>query len=433
MSKQVGAVVVGGDYQGLGIARSLGRRGIPVCVIDDERSIARYSRYTTHAVWVESLRDQDAVRAVLDIGDRLQLDGWVLYPTREETVAAFSGRRDELGTRFRVPTPAWETIRWAWDKRKTYELATQLSIAVPRTWYPKDAGELLTLDAALPLVIKPAIKEHFVYATGAKAWKARTVKELTEQFQRARSVVGPGEVMVQDFIPGDGAHQDFGRFKGRRVAVVGGGQSAIESAALLQEAGAHVELIARRTIRWLKLHDYRGPGRRILYAPSDVGPPGLNWLLHFPLVFRLLPARVKPIITRRAVRPAGARWLIDRVLGRVRITSSTQVLSARVVAGGVRLELSVGTTRLVDHVFLATGYRPNLNKLAFIAPSLRQGVRQRDGLPVLNRWLESSVTGLHFAGGLADQSYGPICRFVSGADVAARRITAYATRMDARE
>src|SRR5438874_4198722 len=133
VSKQVGAVVVGGDYQGLGIARSLGRRGIPVCVIDDERSIARYSRYTTHAVWVESLRDQDAVRAVLDIGDRLQLDGWVLYPTREETVAAFSGRRDELGTRFRVPTPAWETIRWAWDKHKTYELATQLSIPVPQT------------------------------------------------------------------------------------------------------------------------------------------------------------------------------------------------------------------------------------------------------------------------------------------------------------
>ena len=91
----VGAVVVGGDYQGLGIVRSLGRHGIPVCVIDDEVSIARHSRYTTHAVWVESLRDQDAVRAVLDIGDRLQLDGWVLYPTREETVAAFSGRRSK--------------------------------------------------------------------------------------------------------------------------------------------------------------------------------------------------------------------------------------------------------------------------------------------------------------------------------------------------
>src|SRR2546422_1575778 len=226
------------------------------------------------------------------------------------------------------------------------------------------------------------------------------------------------------------AHRDFGRFKGMRIAVVGGGQSAIESAALLHEAGAHVELIVRRSIRWLKLHDYRGPGRRILYAPSDVGPPGLNWMLHFPLAFRLLPLRVQKAVTRRAVRPAGARWLIDRVRGRVPITSNRFVHSASAAPGGVRLELSDGTTRLVDHLILATGYRPDLNRLDFITPPPRQHIRQRDGFPVLNRWLESSVPGLHFAGGLADQSYGPICRFVSGAEVAARRIAACAARWD---
>ncbi|TMD24776.1 MAG: NAD(P)/FAD-dependent oxidoreductase [Chloroflexi bacterium] len=226
------------------------------------------------------------------------------------------------------------------------------------------------------------------------------------------------------------AHRDFGRFKGMRIAVVGGGQSAIESAALLHEAGAHVELIVRHSIRWLKLHDYRGPGRRILYAPSDVGPPGLNWMLHFPLAFRLLPLRVQKAVTRRAVRPAGARWLIDRVRGRVPITSNRFVHSASPAPGGVRLELSDGTTRLVDHLVLATGYRPNLDRLDFMTPPLRQQIRQRDGFPVLNRWLESSVPGLHFAGGLADQSYGPICRFVSGAEVAARRIAACAARGD---
>ena len=97
MSDQVGAVVVGGDYQGLGIARSLGRRGIPVCVIDDERSISRYSRYTTYAVRVASLRtEEECVDALLDVGKRLKLDGWVLYPTREETVAAFSRCRERL-------------------------------------------------------------------------------------------------------------------------------------------------------------------------------------------------------------------------------------------------------------------------------------------------------------------------------------------------
>ena len=208
MSSQVGAVIVGGDYQGLGIARSLGRRGIPVCVIDDERSITRYSRYTTRAAFVPNLRDQEnCVEAVLDLGRRWQLDGWVLFPTREETVAAFSRYRQELSLRFRVPTPSWETVRWAWDKRNTYRLAARLGFAVPRTWYPMDAGDLSKIDAPFPLVIKPAIKEHFVYATGSKAWKARSADELRELFMRAAALMGPGEVMVQDFVPGSGVQQ----------------------------------------------------------------------------------------------------------------------------------------------------------------------------------------------------------------------------------
>ena len=204
----VGAVVVGGDYQGLGIVRSLGRRGVPVCVIDDERSISPHSRYTTHAVRVDSLRDQDrSVELMLEVGGRLQLDGWVLFPTREETVAAISRHRARLRERFRVPTCGWEAVRWAWDKRNTYRLAGQLGIPVPRTWYPRSAAELRDIDREPPFAIKPAIKEHFLYATKAKAWKARNRTELEELFRRAASVVGAGEVMVQEFIPGDGMAQ----------------------------------------------------------------------------------------------------------------------------------------------------------------------------------------------------------------------------------
>jgi thioredoxin reductase len=225
-----------------------------------------------------------------------------------------------------------------------------------------------------------------------------------------------------------GAHHDFSRFNGLRVAVVGGGQSARETAALLSEAGAEVELIIRGTMRWLKFHDYKGPGRRFLYAPSDVGPPGLNWLLHFPLVFRHLPLRTRLVITRRAVKPAAARWLLHR-LGRVKITTQTAVTHAMEDGAGVRLLLSDGSTRHLDHLVLGTGYRPTVHKLSFISEPVRDRVRlHRDGFPVLNRWLESSVPGLHFVGGLADRSYGPICRFVSGADIAARQIAAYAAR-----
>jgi predicted ATP-grasp superfamily ATP-dependent carboligase len=212
--KPVGAVVVGGDYQGLGIVRSLGRQKVPVCVIDDERSIARFSKYTTHFVSVDGLRDEkQTVEHVLEIGRRLDLKGWVLYPTREETVAAIARYRPSLTDFFRVPTPAWDTTQWFWDKRNTYRRANELGIPTPSTWYVRDISDLENIDADPPFVIKPAIKEHFIYSTKAKAWRANSRAELRELFQRAAKLVGPGEVMVQGLIPGGGSQQfGYGAF-----------------------------------------------------------------------------------------------------------------------------------------------------------------------------------------------------------------------------
>lgn len=205
----VGAVVVGGDYQGLGIVRSLGRQGIPVCIVDDELSISRYSRYSTKFVKVADLRDErTSVDTLLKIGRQLGLDGWVLYPTREELVAAFSRNRDELSELFRVPTPEWESVRWAWDKRNTYRLAGELGIPIPATHYPRNVEQLSELEGfAPPFAIKPAIKEHFLYATKAKAWCANSHSELKDLFEKASELVNPGEIMVQEIIPGGGTQQ----------------------------------------------------------------------------------------------------------------------------------------------------------------------------------------------------------------------------------
>ena len=208
MTPPVGAVVVGGDYQGLGIARSLGRRGIPVGVLDDERSIARFSRYTRRAVRVDDLRDERrTVETLLALGQRLSMEGWVLFPTREETVAALSRHRDRLAQLFRVPTAPWEVVRWAWDKRNTYQRAAELGIPTPRTWYPRTAAEVAAIDGEPPFVVKPAIKEHFFYATKAKAWRAESRGELRELVDRALGIVGNPEVMVQELVPGDGRNQ----------------------------------------------------------------------------------------------------------------------------------------------------------------------------------------------------------------------------------
>jgi D-aspartate ligase len=206
-AQTIGAIVLGGCFQGLGIVRSLGRKGIPVCVIDDETSISQYSRYTTHTVHVKSLReDRQIIDAILATSQRLNLNGWVLYPTRDEMVSAISRFREELMSELRIPTPDWDIIRWAGDKRNTYQLAAELDIPTPATWYPESSTDLGGLEEKLPLVIKPAIKEHFFYNTKAKAWRADNLSELDKRFQQAQSIA-PGEAMLQELIPGGGQQQ----------------------------------------------------------------------------------------------------------------------------------------------------------------------------------------------------------------------------------
>ena len=206
--QKVGAVVIGGEHPGLGIARSLGRRGIPVFVIDDQHSVSEFSHYVTRVVRVRDLLDEEStVKSVLEVGKSHGLQGWVLFPTRDETVAAFSRHKDRMAEFFRVTTPEWNTVRWAWDKKNTYERAAELGIPVPQTFNPRSEAELVDLYPRLPLAMKPAVKENFFYATGAKAWRAETPEQLVEIFRRAIRQIRPEEILIQEIIPGDGQRQ----------------------------------------------------------------------------------------------------------------------------------------------------------------------------------------------------------------------------------
>lgn len=225
-------------------------------------------------------------------------------------------------------------------------------------------------------------------------------------------------------------HTDFSDFKGKNVVVVGSGQSAFETAALLYEAEASVELIARGPIIWIsrRLYHKTGPAKRIFYPPSDVGPAGVSWLVAFPLLFRHFPDKTRSAIDARSVRPAVAPWMRPRVEGHFSITSNTSIVSAKEDGEGVYLKLSDGTTRQVDHVILGTGYRPQVEALSYIDEQLRHQVREQNGYPLLNKWFESSVPHLYFVGSLAGYAFGPLCRFVTGAGVPARQIAHHTER-----
>jgi D-aspartate ligase len=261
-----GGIVLGGDRQGLGIARSLGAHGVPMCVIDDQPAIARASRYVQHVVRVPELRTEQSVLDALDLArTRHGLDGWVIYPTKDEQVAAIANHRDKLAEYFRVPTPDLDCVRMAWDKRETYRLAERLGIAIPRTWFPRSEADLAEIDVSVPLAVKPSIKEHFFYATGAKAWRAFGREELLATFRRAAQIVPDGEVIVQEMIPG-GTDEQYAY-----CTFFAAGQPS--ASMTVQRCRQHPSDFGRAStyVRTITLPELAGPAARLLRAIGYYG------------------------------------------------------------------------------------------------------------------------------------------------------------------
>jgi len=225
-------------------------------------------------------------------------------------------------------------------------------------------------------------------------------------------------------------HRDLRRFAGQRVLVIGSGQSALESAALLHEGGAEVEVIARsQKIHWLQgwasttLHYRLGSfTKRLLYAPTDVGPAVLSQLMARPDLLRMLPRALQTKLWKRSVRPAGARWLVNR-LQEVPIRLGRTVAAVGPIREGVQVRLDDGSERSVDHILLGTGYKVDISKYEFLAPQLAQSIRRVNGYPLLQNGLETSVPGLHILGAPAAWSFGPLMQFVSGTHYASRSLT----------
>lgn len=220
-------------------------------------------------------------------------------------------------------------------------------------------------------------------------------------------------------------HKCFNAFVGKHVVVIGGGQGALETAALLREKGIQVEVITRRPLHWVPIGNPKIPAWiRELRAPTaGMGNGWLNFLLEkFPYALQRFPRNTVDHIMDTRHGPAGAHWLRSRILQKVTVYEQTKIRSIEDVDGKARLSLSNGATLDVDHVILGTGYRPNVRGLPMLSDALKQEVKSYIGSPILNNWFESSVPGLYFVGYSAARCFGPFYRFVVGADAAARRV-----------
>jgi thioredoxin reductase len=235
----------------------------------------------------------------------------------------------------------------------------------------------------------------------------------------------------------DRANCDLGRFAGKRVAVIGGGQSALESAALLYENGAKVEVLMRQSfVRFLKNSSWLEALMDLpinpFQAPGKIGPIGINWLIENPRLFTSFPRSWQDRMATRAIRPAGSSWLRSRTAG-VTLRPGRHALQAAARGEKVHLELNDGTESVFDHVLLGTGYRVSVSRMSFLSDDLSQSIDTAKGYPMLNRGFESSVRGLYFVGASGAYSFGPLCRFVAGTPYTATALARFAVRQAKRQ
>jgi len=222
-------------------------------------------------------------------------------------------------------------------------------------------------------------------------------------------------------------------FAGKRVAVLGGGASAIDMAALLAAAGAQTQLIVRGN-RIVFLGPPSGRKRSFvesLRAPqSGLGPGWKSRICtDLPQFFRYLPEDFRHKVIRRHLGPSAGWWTRAPVENQVEVRLQTHIVSATEKAGAVELHMAQadGTrrTEMVDQVIAATGYRPDLRRLPFLAPGLCAEIEATAHIPALSATFETSLPGLYVTGLAAAYSFGPVLRFAFGADFTARRLGAH--------
>jgi cation diffusion facilitator CzcD-associated flavoprotein CzcO len=309
-------------------------------------------------------------------------------------------------------------------------------------WFHQQAG--VATDGRKIARVEPSQKGYQVTLEDGEMLRTRRVVVATgiQPFtHRPKTFEG----LPASLVTHSSEHQEYERFRDKEVLVIGGGQSSLESATFLREAGAHVEILIRSrsvasraerawqleasseevnsqdsnaVLNWLKNRQWM----RMLYGGGDVGPAGFSLLIQRPNLFRRLPRRTKDWSDRRAIRPMFSYRHVP-VTNAVPCHACRFVIRARVEGDRLHVRLNDGTERIVDHVVLATGYRVNVALYSFLSPRILEQLDVVDGYPRLDSGLESSLAGLHFLGAPAAWTFGPLVRFVAGTEFTSQALT----------
>ncbi len=323
-----GAIVIGGSYAALGAVRSLGRHKIPVCVLTDERLIARLSRYAWRSFRWPEAGDAGQVEYLFNLAKQYGLLGWAIFPIDDESAAMVARQHALLSQRFRLTIPPWDTLCWAYDKRLTYNLASELGVDSPWTVVPGSREAVAGLDCAFPAILKPAVKQSLNEFTQAKAWRVTDRSSLLARYDEASALVDPSVIMIQEMIPGGGEEQYSYAgvcVDGRPVAWLsarrtrqypldfGRSSSYVETVECPEIEEPTRQLLAAMHFTGLVEVEFKRDRRNGLYKLLDINPRVWGWHtvgraagVDFPyLLWRIMQGEEVPEVCGRA----GVRWI----------------------------------------------------------------------------------------------------------------------------
>jgi cation diffusion facilitator CzcD-associated flavoprotein CzcO len=286
----------------------------------------------------------------------------------------------------------------------------------------------------------PDLEEAFVTNVALQNGTFQVTLANAEQFNSRRVVVCTGlsglahipeelRSLGQERMRHTFDISDYGEFRNKRVAVIGAGASAIEAGALVREAGGSSEVFVRGPEAYFhgRAPRVRPLWRRIKDPTTVLGTSRSGWVLqHLPLLVHRMPLERRTRFVKRHLGPASPWWIRERVLGIVPIHVRHELVAAESSGDRVRLNFKDGGNQIraveADFVIAGTGYDVDVARLGFLDPQLASRVMCIERAPWLNSYFESSVPGLHFVGALSFMCFGPLFRFVCGAEVAAPRL-----------
>jgi thioredoxin reductase len=381
------AIIGAGPY-GLSIAAFLAARGIPFRIFGNPMS-----------AWANQMPK----------GMRLKSEGFassLADPESQFTLAHYC-RQEGLpygDTAHPVPLETFVAYGLAFQKKFVSNLENKMVVSVR----PCPVGFEMRLDGGETVFARAVI-----LAVGIT------------QFAHVPPVLS---ALSADFVSHSSVHNDLQGFKGRQIAVVGAGASALDLAALLHQAGASVQVIARGSmIRFHNPPEPRSLLERIFNPMTGIGM-GMDFYFYVtaPHIFRRLPEKLRLDRVRKTLGPAPGWFIRDEIVGKVPLHLNMNIASACVANGHVSLGLTDGErsqTLGFDHVIAATGYRVDLERLGILSDDLRREIRLTGGSPLLSANFESTVPGLYFVGVTAANTFGPMMRFAYGTSFTARRLS----------